>query len=250
MNTRCTAWKVQTLIYGSVILLLGGIGWRQQTQRAELTKQPAKETSVRLVETPQSIPSSTPPPNQRQENFPTAPITHHTDSTNPTLPLANKVAVIAPRDAPSANLSPINKTSPHSSPEASPTHPTTTNQSASNDSPPRSSDLNQPTRPTVTTLAVWPLVLGETPETASKQAQLTPAQTVAVAQLAEEFIAAVGETTSNPADDPEYRKRWIAAQRLYDAQLRAVIGQQAFNAYRLEATSIPNLPNVSEPTSP
>ena len=58
-----------------------------------------------------------------------------------------------------------------------------------------------------------------------------PAQTTAVEEVQDQFIAALGGETADPAT-PEYREKWLDSQRLADLQLRARIGGQALAAWQ------------------
>ena len=61
---------------------------------------------------------------------------------------------------------------------------------------------------------------------------LTENQKAAVRQLQQQFVDAVG-SEQNPAD-PAYGARWQTAQQDTDETLRAQLGSQAYNSYKLQ----------------
>lgn len=62
---------------------------------------------------------------------------------------------------------------------------------------------------------------------------LTENQKAAVRQLQQQFVDALGGAGRNPAD-PAYRARWQTAQQDADEALRAQLGNQAYNNYKLQ----------------
>ena len=61
--------------------------------------------------------------------------------------------------------------------------------------------------------------------------QFEPAQALAVEEVQDQFIAALGGETADPAT-PGYREKWLDTQRTADLRLRARIGAQAFAAWQ------------------
>jgi hypothetical protein len=60
---------------------------------------------------------------------------------------------------------------------------------------------------------------------------LTENQKAAVRQLQQQFVDAVGDQSPS---DPAYRARWQTAQQNADEVLRAQLGDQAYNSYKLQ----------------
>ena len=62
---------------------------------------------------------------------------------------------------------------------------------------------------------------------------LTESQKAAVRQIQQQFVDALSGSSQNP-DDPAYARNWQTAQQDADDALRAQLGTQAYNAYKLQ----------------
>jgi len=71
----------------------------------------------------------------------------------------------------------------------------------------------------------------------SPQQGFTDSQTARIAQLRDEFAAAVGGPGQDPAD-PEYLHRWAEAQPRFDQQFKTLFGTRAFQEQQQAAASL------------
>ncbi len=78
----------------------------------------------------------------------------------------------------------------------------------------------------------WPLALQELDLQA---AGLSPAQVGTLDEIAAKFIDQIGGE-NQPANDPDYQKKWRAHQPTADQQFRTLWGQQAFLRAQLAGT--------------